>query len=958
MGLSDFARRTALSVIEAVWEIAAPQADLSEVSPIRHIILIPFAQLFATVYQEIATLESLSTARAQELSETDFDLIASNFPGAGTRPSGARSTTTMRIYLREAEALSLQTFPYFRTTSGDQYAPVEAIGFRDQDVRVDANGDLYVDVAAVSVAFGVTASSGEINQFVNMPGNVIRVENIRPAIGGRSRATNEEYFEFIQRTRSDGTRTQADGLLEFVSRSFLSARDVEVVDAASPLMIRDEVFTVDGVTPNLSRQGYPLAPRVNLGVLDFEQSYRRVTSAVDIFTDDMIHRRISIDGDQENHRKILKVISPKEIVVSGPPLYGSAQAHLWGRGEKTLGKSDVYVYFPLLHVRSLIIDKRSRLFVAKTALNTDTRVYYQVATNSLRAPESAPGYIVFNQGTQNEWEHKIIGMGEDMDGFYLELGSMILSSRAIGTPFVYYPQPVIEIKEGGDIDTMPVMYVAQIERLDPNTLEPTGTIPKSAPGAYDQPGYYVSTPDPAQLMSAKEDKMIVIDAKKELNSFKDIYVPDASIIGTTQLPGFTNKIQRSGISFEQTEGRIAKISVGNRSINQPAFVGVPVVAVEPKKLTLDTTHPNFAWMQFFTEDGGRSELVEISIDIPSIPLSYVLTDCKVYGDTIERTDNDVFVGAPGDYDPVAVDFKGPITKPPYELEAPVLYGAQDEIDVFVVNGLNSISVDSNTTLVQNVLVHLEDQSGDFHTAPIRVVYYTHPDFLSIQTELDNPGTRQLCCDTLTRSYLPALIDITLEYRGLASPQAIQDAFVQLLQSAVSRIDVEDSVKIDVSDVLDAVNREGISSAFQPNFEVRVTLTLDDGEEVVRYLNPSKKTKQTFSIASAVSPSALSVLVRGQKDHEPPPPRGRIALGGLNPATQEMLPYEAVIQVSSDQYELILRSGQETSFAHPEWEPCLVGVRDWEPELEYTDNAIIIPKQCRPYLRQGLFIRRG
>lgn len=954
MSLSDYAKKAALNSIEAIWSIAAPNADLSDASPIRHLILTPLSMFFAAVTQETTALESAYIGRPEQVSEDTFALLMSNIPGAGARPAGARSTTVVRVYLRRATTLALKAYPYFRTAAGRQFAPITAQTFRAADVRRSpTTSELYVDVTVVALDYGVDVEAGSINQFTNLTGDVIRVENIQAAVGSRARSTNGEWFDLVTRNRSDGSRTQVGGLLSFVTTRFPDALDVQVVDAASALMERDEVFTVDGIVPNLDRQGYPLAARVNLGTLNFDQAFGRAVASSDVFTQSMVGQRIAVVGDAEVYRLITSVLSARQAILSGGEMFGSAQAYLWGRAPRTLGKVDVYAYMPLLHVRSVTIDRRRRLVTAAASIGA-SKVYYTVAPGFTYDTIPSVGALIISEGTPDSRRLEVTSKGSDGGGSFVMLATPLTAAIGAGARASLYPSSPIIIGEGGDITTLPVLYVSDVEELDPNTLEPVRSLPLSGPGSYSPPGYYVSSPDAALIFSTREDKQLVLDAKRELVAFKPIVETGAAITDTSQVSGGSDVITRFGVDFQATEGRAVTISVPEREITQATISAATVVGVTQKVITFSD-----AFAQYFTEDGGR--VTGVSADFASGTLAFspfTLTNVRVAGNTLTRLDAGIFVGTPADYDPVQIALTGGLTKPAYELEAVVARGALESFELFVEGGLPAI-YDGDIVNTTGVEIEFADEQGGFDAAPVRVVYFTHPSLGQMQDEFDSAQGRNVCGDTLARSYLPALIDISIEYRGLATPAELQRRFIELLQQSVRETPDTEAVQIDVSDILQALNTEGLASSYQVDFEVKVTQYLADGEHLIRYLRPSAATKQTFAISQAVSASDDRVVVRKPAGSTTPPPaRGKIVLGGLNPATQESLPYEGVIDNEDDTYTLILRSSKTCAFAHPQWEPALVGVREWDPALEYQGSTITIPPSCRPYLRQGLFIKRA
>jgi hypothetical protein len=167
------------------------------------------------------------------------------------------------------------------------------------------------------------------------------------------------------------------------------------------------------------------------------------------------------------------------------------------------------------------------------------------------------------------------------------------------------------------------------------------------------------------------------------------------------------------------------------------------------------------------------------------------------------------------------------------------------------------------------------------------------------------------------------------------------------------------VRIDMSNIVSALDEEGLADSLDVNFEIKVTNYLDDGEFEIRYLNPSEKTKQVFAVNNNITNGSnlSTITLRRLSSTAEVSGRGKLFLGGNNPATQEIVPYEAVVDNENGTYTFVIRSGYVVKYAHTQWEGAVVSVRDYDPELEY-DSAIYIPKNNRPYVRNLVVIRES
>lgn len=950
MALSDYAKKAALNIIEATWRLASPQADLSDASPVRHLFLVPLATLAASFVQEIESLESLSLGSADRISETDYDTLKTNFPSAPERRQGSRATVTVRVYLSGVIPLDLRPFPYFSADQGTSFSPVEATIFSPLDIRRDEQGALFVDVNCIATDFGVTADAGQITQWVNLPREVTRVTNLAPTSRAESRATNADDLAELSRIRSDGSRAQLGGLVSFVQRAYPAAQGVRVVSANDPDMWRDEVFSVDGVTPNLDRLVRPLAPHVDLGLVDFDAALGRAVSLSASFTPDMVGARVEIAGDEERYRLITAVLSDEVATFSGAELTGQRSVLLWARGPKTLATTDVYAYFSSLFARQVVVDRRQELVMDGHQAG-DTVLFARIAPGRLYDTLLTSGTLMVDQGSITERRIDINFITFSNGVLELNLVAPLAADIAQGTQAALWPDTPIRIAPDGDIRAVPALYVAQVEQLDPITLEVVKELDEVGPTDYSAPGYYISSPDGAAIFSAREDKLLVLATKRSSNAFLPyLSVQGGAIIGSSQVGG-QDIIQRSGHNFTGFEGRRVTLEVPQRVLNQPNLNALAVSSVSPKTLELIGAN-----VLFFTEDGVRTAGVLVTVSSPTSAFgTFTITSVTLSGNTLTRTDPGVFfAGVPADFE-VSITFTPLLPRPAYELEAVVIQGQPNQFEVLVQGGLRSVS-NGTTVLTGLVTIRFDDERGTFDTTPVRVVYYTHPDIERLQLDFDEAGQRIVSGDTLARSYLPALVDITMRYRGRATPEQLTQRFAELLGFAVRETPEDEDAVIDVSDILSALNDEGFASSFQTDPEVRVQSYLSDGEYVVRYLNPSRSTRQQMAHTTTIAAGQTRVQLRAPDALVPPPSRGRVILGGLDPARQEVMAYEGVVDIGQGVYLFIFRAGNVTQHAHTQWEPAWVGVRDWEPRLEFSGGALVIPSTCRPYLRQAVFIK--
>jgi hypothetical protein len=953
MGISEAAKKKALDFAISVYKQVNPQAKINEGSQIRGLLLFPFSLIYSSVFQELARVQTTHLGNFSSINEQDMDMLASD--QLKTRPSGTRSTCVVEVYLRRAEPVDLQVIPYFESDRGVRFSPVDRMFFGVNDI-LEKDGELYINVPVISQTYGREsfARAGEIQRYNNFPADVVRVINPQDTEGGRPRQTNEEFFEFIQETQN-ATRDQAGGAIEFVTERYPEAASIEIVDTQHPRMIRDEVFTEDGTVPNLQRKGRPFASHTPLGVINFDAAAGRARSASGAFKSWMEGERIEVAGDIEKFRTISKVLSPHEAIITGHPLEGSSTGTVWGRGEKVKLMSDVYVHFPSIEVRSQVVDKRYRIQPSRNQINSN-RLYYRIADGFGYATFPTSGRLVFGEGTVDEAIFDVVSVGSDSQGSYLQLGASFNFGVLPVDVLSFYDMSAISIAPGGDITTVPAMYILRVESLDPNSLEVLETIPRSAPGSFDEPGWYMSNTDPAQVFSAREDKSIILDEKRGKNAFREIRALEANIISPTHL-------SLIGQNTSQTEGRKVSFSLTNDTLG-----GVDVVEAQAAR-SVDKTEMEVVGLnaRYLASDGALRSGFSVEFTgyniamFGGIAFSQTLgpDDVHIIGDRIIMNDPGVlfdpldeallygvsvsFFNQPSLYN-LRPDLAGTI-------ESVVMYATPSEVEISLP--LDYV-MDKNGVVTKAAHILMSSREGTFSTRPVRVIYATHGAFRALQRESES---NQLIDDTLFRSVYPSLLDMSIEYRGAATSEQLRSRFIALMDRAV-RADInKNNIRVDLSNIISALDQEeGLIESVNVLPEVRVTNFLPDGEFEIRYLNPSLSTKQTMAIFSNTSPGDRRVNLRKPPSRPRPPGRGKLFLGGLDPDRQEVLPYEAVLENQDGSLTFVLRGGHTVAFSHSAWENAEVSTRDYDPELEF-DGGIEIPSINRPYVRQLLVTKR-
>lgn len=999
MSLYNFAKNKAKNLITSVTRQSNPEVNTGSGSAVQNLIITPFSLAFAAAMQEVDSLARLNLGNYANISQVDMDTLASNL--LIQRPQGSPSLVTVRVYVNSTENFSLDTYPYFRTQGGISFRPVSRRNIIASDY-LERDGEIYLPVQCISTSIGADTfiDEGEISIARDFPIAVRYVVNPASSTVSTGIPNNTDFFTYIQDKISSGTLNEIGGVKSYIRDNYPNIKETFVVPAGNPLMKRDEVWTSDGINPNLDREGLPFAASTSLGTLNFDTIYGHAYSAVGSFLENMEGSRVAISGDSENYRKIIKYISANDVIISGHPLSGTATANLLGEGPHIMNMADVYVYVPNVEIQSVLIDKRYFLTVEGDQSGVLTKVYYDVAAGFSYSSIPATGKLVALEGTEGEMTFDVTGRGVDGLGTFLSIdNSENISLTDLDGMSLY---DMSSILVGSDIEESPVLYVVSVDRLDPLSFEYIETISETSPGNYSQPGWYISSPEPSQIFSPRETKSIVLDTKADVPAYAPVSITDATVKSTSLLKSGTtettypfNEITKSGYDFSGLEGREVSVSYPARNLDTVEVTGDIIDGAGAAVITVENV--NSKWLSSI---GYRDDLrVTIYDSGASVLETLEPGEARVYGNKVSKKSGALFSASadnakitypqildalpttPSADDMVSINnilyvydgfgWTEPTVDsgaqlPAFSVETIVgsvspsntarLILDDPLVSVCVVDDPSSISVAVEYSNLSNVNFSAPDLTGSFNVSPVRVTYATHSDIASLQTVLDGADAQLLCKDTLCRSFLPSIIDAEIRYRGSSSAEDIYKRFLALLQQSVKETNDGTNIRIDMSNIIAALDDEGLLDATDPNFQIKVSSYLDDGEFEVRYINPSLRVKQNMAIFSASTAGDREIVVKRLRGNTTPQGRGLVKLGGNNPAAQELIPYEAIIDNGDETYRLVLRSA--TLYNHPQWEGAIVSVRDYDEELEYQDGTIYIPSNNRPYIRNLVITRQA
>ncbi|MFB6374451.1 MAG: hypothetical protein ABEN55_15320, partial [Bradymonadaceae bacterium] len=322
MALLDYAKKKALNYFEDVINQANPKTNTETGSPVRGMVMLPGALVYAALVQDIEVLRQLYLGNYENLDRREMDRLAGNL--LQDRPPGTRATTTLRLYVAPPKTFELRPFPYFSNSQGARYAPIQRYRFEPVDFLQDNQGDYYVNVPVSAENFGPRGrtGAGTITNFRNLPIEAEKVTNPSPTQGGEPEASNEAFFEALQDRQAGPTLNQDGGVSNYIVDAYPSVRHIDVVGPIDDAMMRDEVWKDDEHGFNLEQHGRPASNHQEV-TLDFDQHMGRAVASGQPFDDTMEGQRLQLENEDKRFRYIHKVVSDDEIVVSGEPLEGT-----------------------------------------------------------------------------------------------------------------------------------------------------------------------------------------------------------------------------------------------------------------------------------------------------------------------------------------------------------------------------------------------------------------------------------------------------------------------------------------------------------------------------------------------------------------------------------------------------------------------------------------------------------
>lgn len=961
MPLSDRALPRSLALIISRLKAAAPHVDWDVTGGMRDLLAVPGAIIAAAPMQRTDAVRQQSLARVSSLSRQQISDLLANL--LEELPDGTRSRTVIELELASPEAFVLDPYPYFIAATGALYRPVERVAVSATDYE-QRSGAYVLRLPVISEDVGASSrvAAGALTRWRDMPVRPLRMSNPSASVGGDETQSGEDLIDALRETRAQGGTAQEGGLYRAINALGQSTRDVRVERSGTPNMQRDELWVdADGIY-NLQRRGAPAAVHKSVGTLSPSTAGGRLVASSGVFEASDEGKRLMLTDDPLGWRRIQRVISSTEIVVSGQLPDDALAGVIWGEGEHAGSMSDVYLYAPTPRIYSKTIRKSWSLVAAfgHTISLTTHRLYYQTAPGTAYTTFGEAGWVVFNQGLPSEVAWRVLSVGQDSQGKYLEVeevggGVAISPSQA----FTFWDMR--HLYAGEDISPRPVISILSIEQLDPITLRPIGEIPQAGFGKYNSPGWYAATMDGVYDLSTRSERVWRLD-DRATSPTHQTFAWSATEVERLQNDAGTlsvSNIVDTAEAVSALEGRLVtyELPASLMQVSPADTVTSAVVTRSSDRTVLTGATLN---TRFLSDVGYRDTGVDVTVEYYDGGFSPI--GSATYGDGEVRLAGQTITLVSGVFDPGNVATSYAVTilfddlgslhdqRPEMSVQREsVVTQSWSTFIAFVDEDLVVVS-DKDGPITQVQQVNVAEDVGSFGRGPVRVTWASHEVFGQVQQTIAEEN-RLIADDTLVRSYMPALIDMTLTYSGPASEADMRGRFADLLIEA-QRVSADgETLKLSMSNIIAALDDEGLSDRIETTPEVRVEVFGDDGLSTVYWANPTTSVLQEAALISATTVGARELLIGHIDDIDALPGRGKVRLGGRNPATQELLYYEAIV-IDGDEAYVVLRGSTPCAYVHAAYEEVRLMARDFDEALVF-DDEIVVPSYCRPYIRTFL-----
>jgi hypothetical protein len=221
-----------------------PELDFSEGSVLRDVLLEPLAQILQSYQSDHETvLSKLTLSDVAQMSEEELDAIATNF--LITRNQGDIAIGKIKLYFNSPTSITIPANTRFTTSSGVAVETISNYTITRGDMELNIEEfPLYntdeINVHSINTGEDANLEIGTpLNLQSSLSTTPSRAEVSEELTGGLDHETNEQFYLRLLNTVFNKTLASSAAIRDKIMSHLPSVRDVEVVGAGHPLMIRD-----------------------------------------------------------------------------------------------------------------------------------------------------------------------------------------------------------------------------------------------------------------------------------------------------------------------------------------------------------------------------------------------------------------------------------------------------------------------------------------------------------------------------------------------------------------------------------------------------------------------------------------------------------------------------------------------------------------------------------------------
>lgn len=497
------------------------------------IILQPVIDELGLVQSSQSVLSILESSDPDAFPEDIVDGIASNV--FIERNPGAVGSDVVRIrYFSPTAFAAQQGVLIFRGPAGQRYTNSEGVSITAAEMALNQDGSLYyVDVPIVAIEEGSTfnVSAGSITTMEAEPVGVANVTNRFGVEDGADRETNTELIDRIKVAVTVRSLVTGRGIIVSLTENFTTIEEITPVGFGDPEMMRDIVYNVH-IGGNVDV--YVRTAGTTEGSADIFNLAADVTrqlsgsSSVVCLEEDVAYSLAHLPIDRTNLEPVVTSADGLSVFFEGTDF---TLDDTLGVISRPAGSNIYHVEATGGQVTEAVPGSgEAKLLSASGSVFTLTRPGMVVTVSS---PATVAGTYTIKRvisSTQIEIYGQFPGSSFPVSGVSFQVDDLLLVS------YEYNPVSVDIIKEARStaredytITDTPILYITQVEKLDPVSGNPTGetlsAIGGYGAGGYGEGGYGIG--------SRPDYRLIIAEPTLRFSELEDNYISfDNQLIGT------------------------------------------------------------------------------------------------------------------------------------------------------------------------------------------------------------------------------------------------------------------------------------------------------------------------------------------------------------------------------------------------------------------------------------------